>query len=129
MAVLPCWADRCVQVALCSVPRDDPFGFCPVVVFVSMCRYVGIYYIYIVLMYFFIHTNTRHHLLRYHQNLRVRLEESFSQIEPIREWWMLLLLLLHVVDNTDSSGRSAAAAAAEDCRYKDAYYPLGVGSS
>ena len=47
MAVLPCWADRCVQVALCSVPRDDPFCFCPVVVFVSMCRYVGIYYIYI----------------------------------------------------------------------------------
>jgi len=46
MAVLPCWADRCVQVALCSVPRDDPFGFCPVVVFVSMCRYVCIIFIY-----------------------------------------------------------------------------------
>ena len=125
MAVLPCWADRCVQVALCSVPRDDPFGFCPVVVFVSMCRYVFMNYILPVLL-FFIHTNTRHHLLRYHQNLRVRLGESSSQIEPIREWWMLLLL--HVVDNTDSSGRSAVAAA-EDCRYRDAYYPLGVGSS
>ena len=130
MAVLPCWADRCVQVALCSVPRDDPFGFCPVVVFVSMCRYVFMNYILLV-VYFFIHTNTTHHLLRYHQNLRVRLGESSSRSTPIWEWWIRLLLLLHVVDNTDSSGRSAAAAAAaaEDCRYRDAYYPLGVGSS